>query len=34
MLGGRAFSASSLFDRTVTALGPDVLTEGYVHRPH
>ena len=33
MLGGRTFSTTSLFDRTVTALGPDVLTEGYVHRP-
>ena len=27
-------AVSGLFDRTVTALGPDVLTEGYVHRPH
>lgn len=30
----RAFSTASLFDRTVDVLGPDVLIEGYVHRPH
>jgi riboflavin biosynthesis pyrimidine reductase len=29
-----AFSTVGLFDRRVTALGPDVLIEGYVHRPH
>ena len=34
MLAGRPFASSALFDRTVTVLGPDVLTEGYVHRPH
>jgi diaminohydroxyphosphoribosylaminopyrimidine deaminase / 5-amino-6-(5-phosphoribosylamino)uracil reductase len=30
----QAFSTSGLFDRRVDALGPDVLVEGYVHRPH
>jgi diaminohydroxyphosphoribosylaminopyrimidine deaminase/5-amino-6-(5-phosphoribosylamino)uracil reductase len=29
-----AFSTASLFARKVDALGPDVLIEGYVHRPH
>jgi diaminohydroxyphosphoribosylaminopyrimidine deaminase/5-amino-6-(5-phosphoribosylamino)uracil reductase len=31
---GRAFSTAGLFDRRVTVLGPDVVVEGYVHRPH
>ena len=30
----RAFSTFALFDRRVEALGPDVIIEGYVHRPH
>jgi diaminohydroxyphosphoribosylaminopyrimidine deaminase/5-amino-6-(5-phosphoribosylamino)uracil reductase len=30
----RAFSTAGLFDRKVRVLGPDVLIEGYVHRPH
>jgi diaminohydroxyphosphoribosylaminopyrimidine deaminase/5-amino-6-(5-phosphoribosylamino)uracil reductase len=30
----RAFSTLSLFERRVEALGPDVIIEGYVHRPH
>lgn len=29
----RAFSTAMLFDRKVDALGPDVMIEGYVHRP-
>ena len=29
-----AFSSTSLFERRVDLLGPDVLIEGYVHRPH
>jgi riboflavin biosynthesis pyrimidine reductase len=33
MLGGRSLLAQPLFEQRVTALGPDVLTEGYVHRP-
>ena len=33
-LESRAFSTCTLFDRRVEALGPDVLIEGYVHRPH
>jgi diaminohydroxyphosphoribosylaminopyrimidine deaminase/5-amino-6-(5-phosphoribosylamino)uracil reductase len=33
-LESRAFSTFALFDRHVEALGPDVLIEGYVHRPH
>jgi diaminohydroxyphosphoribosylaminopyrimidine deaminase / 5-amino-6-(5-phosphoribosylamino)uracil reductase len=33
-LESRAFSTCALFDRRVEALGPDVLIEGYVHRPH
>ena len=33
-LESRAFSTSTLFDRRVDALGPDVIVEGYVHRPH
>ena len=30
----RAFSTAGLYDRRVEPLGPDVLIEGYVHRPH
>jgi diaminohydroxyphosphoribosylaminopyrimidine deaminase/5-amino-6-(5-phosphoribosylamino)uracil reductase len=30
----RTLLADDLFDRRVTALGPDTLIEGYVHRPH
>lgn len=30
----QAFSTAGLFERKVTVLGPDVLIEGYVHRPH
>ena len=33
-LHGCAFSTLSLFERRVEALGPDVIIEGYVHRPH
>ena len=33
-LDARAFSTFALFDRHVETLGPDVLIEGYVHRPH
>jgi diaminohydroxyphosphoribosylaminopyrimidine deaminase/5-amino-6-(5-phosphoribosylamino)uracil reductase len=33
-LAGRAFSSASLFERRVEPLGPDVLIEGYVHRPY
>jgi len=33
-LEGRAFSATSLVDARVEALGPDVVIEGYVHRAH
>ena len=33
-LESRAFSTCALFDRRIEALGPDVLIEGYVHRPH
>ena len=33
LLPGRVFSSSSLFERRVDLLGPDVLIEGYVHRP-
>ena len=32
-LGG-AFSTFALFDKKVDVLGPDVIIEGYVHRPH
>jgi diaminohydroxyphosphoribosylaminopyrimidine deaminase/5-amino-6-(5-phosphoribosylamino)uracil reductase len=32
-LDGRAISSSALFERHVEPLGPDVLIEGYVHRP-
>jgi riboflavin biosynthesis pyrimidine reductase len=34
LLDGRPFSSAALFDRRVHQLGPDVLIEGYVHRPH
>jgi diaminohydroxyphosphoribosylaminopyrimidine deaminase/5-amino-6-(5-phosphoribosylamino)uracil reductase len=30
----RAFSTALLFDKKVDVLGPDVMIEGYVHRPH
>jgi diaminohydroxyphosphoribosylaminopyrimidine deaminase/5-amino-6-(5-phosphoribosylamino)uracil reductase len=33
LLPGRAFGPASLFDQQVHQLGPDVLIEGYVHRP-
>jgi diaminohydroxyphosphoribosylaminopyrimidine deaminase/5-amino-6-(5-phosphoribosylamino)uracil reductase len=33
-LDSRAFSTFALFDRRIEALGPDVVIEGYVHRPH
>ena len=33
-LDSRAFSTFALFDRRVEVLGPDVIIEGYVHRPH
>ena len=32
-LESRAFSTAGLFDRRVEILGPDVIIEGYVHRP-
>ena len=34
LLDGRGFSSTALADRRVDLLGPDVLIEGYVHRPH
>jgi diaminohydroxyphosphoribosylaminopyrimidine deaminase / 5-amino-6-(5-phosphoribosylamino)uracil reductase len=34
LLEGCAFSPTSLVERKVEQLGPDVLIEGYVHRPH
>ena len=34
LLDGRGFSSTSLLERRVDLLGPDVLIEGYVHRPH
>jgi len=34
LLEGRDFSSASLVERRVEQLGPDVLIEGYVHRPH
>jgi diaminohydroxyphosphoribosylaminopyrimidine deaminase/5-amino-6-(5-phosphoribosylamino)uracil reductase len=34
LLGGRAWSLSSLIDPHVEVLGPDTVIEGYVHRPH
>ena len=33
LLEGRPFSPASLFEQKVTPLGPDVVIEGYVHRP-
>lgn len=33
LLDGRAFATASLFEQKVRTLGPDVLIEGYVHRP-
>ena len=33
-LAADAFSTCALYDRRVEALGPDVLLEGYVHRPY
>jgi hypothetical protein len=33
-LDGRTFATTDLFERRVETLGPDVLIEGYVHRPH
>jgi hypothetical protein len=33
LFGGSAFTTSALVERRVEALGPDVLIEGYVHRP-
>jgi len=32
-LAGRDFSMAALFERRVETLGPDLLVEGYVHRP-
>jgi len=34
LLDGRSFSPASLVDARLDQLGPDVLIEGYVHRPH
>ncbi len=34
LLAGRSFSPASLIERRVEQIGPDVLIEGYVHRPH
>jgi len=34
LLGDSTFSPTSLIERKVEQLGPDVLIEGYVHRPH
>jgi hypothetical protein len=34
LLDGCAFSPASLIESKVEQLGPDVLIEGYVHRPH
>ena len=34
LLEGRDFSPASLIEPRVEQLGPDVLIEGYVHRPH
>jgi diaminohydroxyphosphoribosylaminopyrimidine deaminase/5-amino-6-(5-phosphoribosylamino)uracil reductase len=33
LLDGRPFSSAALYDRRIELLGPDVLIEGYVHRP-
>jgi len=34
VFGGRGASTATLIERRVDLLGPDVLIEGYVHRPH
>jgi diaminohydroxyphosphoribosylaminopyrimidine deaminase/5-amino-6-(5-phosphoribosylamino)uracil reductase len=34
MLGSQSFSPACLVESRVDQLGPDVLIEGYVHRPH
>jgi diaminohydroxyphosphoribosylaminopyrimidine deaminase/5-amino-6-(5-phosphoribosylamino)uracil reductase len=34
LLAGRQFSPASLVEPRVEQIGPDVLIEGYVHRPH
>ncbi len=34
LLEGRPFSSAALVDSRIDVLGPDVLIEGYVHRPH
>jgi diaminohydroxyphosphoribosylaminopyrimidine deaminase/5-amino-6-(5-phosphoribosylamino)uracil reductase len=34
LLDGRAFSPASLIDSRIDVRGPDVIIEGYVHRPH
>jgi diaminohydroxyphosphoribosylaminopyrimidine deaminase/5-amino-6-(5-phosphoribosylamino)uracil reductase len=34
LLAGHAFSPASLHDTRLQQMGPDVLIEGYVHRPH
>lgn len=34
LLDGRSLSPATLFEPRVVPLGPDVLIEGYVHRPH
>jgi len=34
MMAGCDFTTAALVDRRVDLLGPDVLIEGYVHRPH
>jgi diaminohydroxyphosphoribosylaminopyrimidine deaminase / 5-amino-6-(5-phosphoribosylamino)uracil reductase len=34
LLDGRSFVSTALLERRVDLLGPDVLIEGYVHRPH
>jgi diaminohydroxyphosphoribosylaminopyrimidine deaminase / 5-amino-6-(5-phosphoribosylamino)uracil reductase len=34
LLDGRAFTTSELFEQRTEQLGPDLLIEGYVHRPH
>jgi len=34
LLDGRGFVSTALLERRVDLLGPDVLIEGYVHRPH
>jgi diaminohydroxyphosphoribosylaminopyrimidine deaminase/5-amino-6-(5-phosphoribosylamino)uracil reductase len=33
-LGWPALSTAGLYEKKVQTLGPDVLIEGYVHRPH